>query len=116
VGASPTSLILRGLNGYWNNTAYSSLDISTRIYYVGWSKMLILFVCDKYEANGGAHDIVATDVDMNGLDELLSAWHSDRCFWHVYDTEKKEIIKEGSFKPQIKQEQAIDHMAKFDVF
>jgi len=65
-------------------------------------EMKILFVCDKYEANGGAFDIVATDVNMEGLEELLEAWHSTRCSWHVYDTETKEIIKEGSFKPQIK--------------
>lgn len=80
--------------------------------------MKILFVYDKWEASGGAHDIVATDVDINGLDELLLAWHSERCSWHVYDTEKKEIIKEGSFKSQIKQEQALDcmGMSKFDAF
>jgi hypothetical protein len=59
--------------------------------------MKILFVCENYYPSGGARDIVATDVDMDGLEELLVAYKTDGS-WHVYDTEKREIIKEGSWR------------------
>lgn len=59
--------------------------------------MLILFVCENYYPNGGAHDIVATDVELEGLDELVEANKTDGR-WHLYDTEKKEIIKEGRYE------------------
>lgn len=59
--------------------------------------MKILFVCEHYYPSGGARDIVATDVDMEGLDELLAA-HKTEGSWHVYDTESRSIIKEGRWR------------------
>lgn len=63
--------------------------------------MKILFAGSYYYPLGGASDIVATDVKENGLEELLAA-HNHLDWWHLYDTTKREIIKEGTFeKPKM---------------
>lgn len=66
--------------------------------------MKILFAGSNNCPNGGALDIVATDVRVKDLNELLDAnsalgYH----WWHLYDTVERDIIKSGTFPiPSIK--------------
>jgi hypothetical protein len=60
--------------------------------------MKILFAGCDYYPSPGAYDIVATDIKMSALEELLEAFKVGNEWWHVYDTSKKEIIREGRFK------------------
>jgi hypothetical protein len=61
--------------------------------------MRILFAGTDTNTRGGANDIVATDVKLNRLNELIDAnAEFGYDWWHIYDTMVREIVIAGRFK------------------